>query len=87
MEMKKYDACLSNRDCIFDSGVFESAEDVVAWAKGRGGKYVLQVSNSSDHDFPGCSISTDNGKAWSQYIIDRWVHLTESEVLDLIRGL
>jgi hypothetical protein len=33
----------NDQNCTFDSGDFETLEDIKEWAKGRGGTYTLMV--------------------------------------------
>lgn len=46
--MKKYNVTLSNADCIFDSrDGFDTAEEAVRFAAGRGGKYRVYVDSGN----------------------------------------
>ena len=33
----------NDQNCTFDSGKFETLEEILEWAKGRGGSYTLMV--------------------------------------------
>ena len=84
--MKKYDVTLSNKDCIFDSAEgFEGIADVLKWASGRGGTYVVQLGDGTDS--PGISLSaTDNGSetTFSRYYPGGWVRVTVAEIEDML---
>lgn len=83
--MKKYDATLSNKDCVFNRAEgFESIADALEWASGRGGTYVIHLNDGTDG--PGVSLSvTDNGSetTFSRYYPGGWVHVTAAEVEDM----
>ena len=70
--MKKYDVTLSNKDCIFDSAEgFEGIADVLKWASGRGGTYVVQLGDGSETTF-------------SRYYPGGWVRVTVAEIEDML---
>lgn len=80
---KKYSAVLSNRDSIFDSGVFDSVQELIDWAAGRGGSYVIQI------DGGGCPMSISatcrNGATYYKYYyICEWVPVTADDIARMI---
>lgn len=38
-----YNVTLANKDCIFDSGTFQTLQEAISFARGRGGKYVVHI--------------------------------------------
>ena len=40
---RKVGISLANKDCIFDSGEFDTIEVAMAWAQGRGGRYKIHI--------------------------------------------
>lgn len=56
----KYNAALANDVCVFDEKFgFDSVDDVISWAKGRGGAYVIHI-NRAESVSAGVSISYDD---------------------------
>ena len=85
--MKIFDAALSDETCVFDNCTFETPRDVVEWASGRGGRYVLQVGIINGKGCP-ISISTYNGSKWSRYTPwDGWEELTKKDVVEIISDM
>lgn len=54
-----YDVTLSNRDCIFDSVTGVPFTDAISFARGRGGKYVVQMSRHGENYGSSFSYDTD----------------------------
>lgn len=83
--MKTFDAVLSNDSCIFDHDEFKTASDVVAWAKGRGGTYNLQVDAEESEDF-GLIFSVSNDHFW-KYNGYQWKQVKTDDVISMISKL
>ena len=45
----KIKASLVNNQCIFDSGEFDTAEEAMQWARGRGGRYLLHMTSGDPY--------------------------------------
>lgn len=72
-----FSVSLSNQDCIFDSAFgFATSKEAMAWALGRGGKYVAQISNDDvEGSFRSFSVSNDcistfDGWDWIDLALD-----------------
>lgn len=72
---RTYSVALSNRDCIFDERAgFEHIGDAIAWAAGRGDRYVAHFGIDGS-DEPGVSVTCHgdndyriyNGMDWERY--------------------
>lgn len=48
MDNKTYDVALLNEQCKFDDGKFDSIEDAIDWAIGRGGRYAALFASTTD---------------------------------------
>ena len=58
---KTYNATLINDSCIFDSADnFASIADLMIWASGRGGKYVIQIDRGLAEDGKCISLAYDS---------------------------
>ena len=70
--MRKYNVALSNDSCIFDEASgFDSIFDVIQWASGRGGRYVIQLDAGKAEQGESISIAYDSDtKSFSHY--DGW---------------
>lgn len=86
--MAKYEASLNNDDCMFDAGDFDTAEEVVEWAKGRGGSYAFNVTNPDDDEFPGYSFGVVGGTSfWKKLPGGDGCYIAEKEVIKMIKAL
>ena len=84
--MYKYNAALSNNQCVFDSrDDFASISDVLVWSKGRGGKYVIQIDSPSAAT---CGISIaydDDANTYSHYDGWEWISVSHDKVESYIK--
>jgi hypothetical protein len=49
----------NDQRCTFDSGDFETVEEAIEWAKGRGGEYTLMVE-ADNRQFDYYKVSDDD---------------------------
>ena len=69
---------LSNKDTIFDSGKFKTVQEAIAFSKGRGGKYVVQIGRE---DSMGISLSYDSDKdTFSRNNGWEWEPISEDDI-------
>ena len=68
-----YSVGLSNESCLFDlCDGFETVDEALDWASGRGGTYVIQIRNDRRDD-AGISISATDGEDGMEYrYYDGW---------------
>ena len=67
-----YNAALSNDSCIFDSADnFATIADLLVWASGRGGKYVIQIDRGLAEDGKCISLAYDSATGILQHY-DGW---------------
>lgn len=79
-EQKMIEIALSNRDCIFDSAAFPTVEEALTFARGRGGKYVAQISRSGQ---PGTSFAYDSDQdQFSWFDGFDWQPVTAADIAD-----
>lgn len=67
----KYEVCLSNDSCIFDSEVgFDTIEEAIEWGLGRGHRYVLHVgaqdSGAVSFGVVGDRLTINVGSPWER---------------------
>lgn len=65
----KYDVCLSNDDCIFDSeSGFDTIADALKWGLKRGNRYVLQIGAEDGYGVSlgvvGNMVTANVGSPW-----------------------
>lgn len=87
--MPKFNACLSNDAAIFDScDGFATVADVLDWAAGRGGRYVVQIAREvkgEEVDFISVVADSRRGKTtWSRYFPGGMVPVTAEQIADMI---
>ncbi len=86
MEKVTYDVGLSNRDCIFDStDKFESPEDALDWADGRGGDYVIQIGNSRGINLNVSASDTKHGMRYQIYNGWAWEKISRAEIINAVK--
>lgn len=79
-------AALSNDSVVFDTGTFETLPDALAWSKGRGGKYTVQLSRiyatqELQDERPGASFSYDDDKGFFMYHNGyQWLGICEADI-------
>ena len=70
---------LANKDCIFDSGEFETLSDAVEFSRNRGGRYVVQIGYI---DKPGMSYSYDSdADTFMWYDGYEWIPVSADDLL------
>lgn len=76
---KMISVALSNKDCIFDSGLFTTLSAAVEFSRNRGGKYVVQIGYYGQL---GKSYSYDSDSdAFSWYDGYEWIPVTADQLL------
>lgn len=67
-----YGVTLLNRDCAFDFDEFESLDEAIDWASGRGGSYVVLIGQSCNgaYDWGTKLYARDNLENGTQFSTD-----------------
>lgn len=71
---------LSNGSCLFDSGRFDTVQEALEWAMGRGGEYVIQIAREGEM---GISIGVD-GEKLKYYDGFGWEEISQEDVEKMI---
>lgn len=80
-----YNAGLISSGGVFDSGKFETAADVIDWAKGRNGVYVLNCEKIGA-ERPGVIIKIKDRVTDTRFFVNEFEELTEKEAVNYITG-
>lgn len=78
-----YNAGLISSGGVFDSGKFETAADVIDWAKGRNGVYVLNCEKT-EAERPGVIIKIKDRVTDTRFFVNEFEELTEKEAINYI---
>lgn len=78
-----YNAGLISSGGVFDSGKFENAADVIDWAKGRNGVYVLNCEKIGTKG-PGDIIKIKDSLIDTRFFVNEFEELTEKEAINYI---
>jgi hypothetical protein len=78
-----YNAGLISSGGVFDSGKFETAADVIDWAKGRNGVYVLNCEKI-EAERPGVIIKIKDRVTDTRFFVNEFEELTEKEAINYI---
>lgn len=78
-----YNAGLISSGGVFDSGKFETAADVIDWAKGRNGVYVLNCEKI-EAERPGAIIKIKDRVTDTRFFVNKFEELTEKEAINYI---
>lgn len=85
--MCKFSAALA-AECIFDSREFDTVEELVDWAEGRGGRYVLYAdgagSSTMEPDL-GVNIKVDDRNETTKFFVDRYYNYEEMTREEVVR--
>lgn len=86
--MCKFSAALA-AECIYDSGEFDTVEELIDWAEGRGGRYVLYADsacgNSTKEPDLGVNIKIDNSNETTKFYVDHYYNYEEMTKEEVIR--
>lgn len=85
-----YSVSLNNKSCMFDDGEFETLEEAIEFARGRGGKYSvnicsgnpLGVFNSVHLSYNNATdkFSLDTGWGWDELSNEKLIKTLENYV-------
>ena len=80
--MGKYEIGLSNRDCLFDQADgFDTPQDAMRWAFGRGGCFVAQICDPELGNFRSFSVdSKDRISVYEGY----WKYISLEQISDYV---
>lgn len=81
--MGKYEIGLANKDCLFDQADgFDTPQDAMRWALGRGGCFVAQICDPEFDNF--CSFSVDSKDRISVFTGSCWKYISVDQLSDYV---